>query len=57
MPGMRGDTMVAEMRTHPDLAFVPVIVLSAQANDNLRLDLLRNAAPLKTLCPALPLIL
>jgi PAS domain S-box-containing protein len=41
MPGMDGDAMVAAMREHAELSKLPVIMLTAKADDDLRLNLLR----------------
>ena len=43
MPKMGGDRMVAEMRARPSLAQVPVIVLSAKADEELRVQLLSES--------------
>lgn len=43
MPKMGGDRMVAEMRRRPSLAQVPVIVLSAKADEELRVKLLSES--------------
>jgi PAS domain S-box-containing protein len=42
MPGMSGDRMVEQMRHHQTLDDVPVIVLTAKADDDLRVKLLRK---------------
>lgn len=44
MPGMSGDRLVREVRTHPELDAVPVLVLTARADDALRIQLLRGGA-------------
>jgi len=44
MPQMSGDQLVKVLRTHPELSNTPVILLSAKADDNLRIDLLRHGA-------------
>ena len=44
MPGMSGDLMIREMRRRPELADVPIIVMSARADDALRIELLRHGA-------------
>jgi signal transduction histidine kinase len=44
MPGLTGDRMIRELRRLPELADVPVIVLSARADDALRIELLRDGA-------------
>lgn len=44
MPNMTGDRMVAEMRRHPDLSDIPVMVLSARADEPLRIRLLQGQA-------------
>ena len=43
MPKMGGDRLVAEMRARPSLAQVPVIVLSAKADEELRVKLLSKS--------------
>src|SRR6185436_1707027 len=43
MPKMGGDRLVAEMRLRPSLAQVPVIVLSAKADEELRVKLLSES--------------
>ncbi len=43
MPKMGGDRLVAEMRVRPSLAQVPVIVLSAKADEDLRVKLLSES--------------
>ncbi|MBF0333644.1 MAG: response regulator [Alphaproteobacteria bacterium] len=42
MPRMSGDRMVAEMRARPHLAEIPIMVLSARADQPLRTRLLRG---------------
>lgn len=42
MPRMDGDRMVEKLRQHPELEDVPIIILSAKADDELRLRLLRQ---------------
>jgi signal transduction histidine kinase len=44
MPRLSGDRMLAELRRHPDLASVPVVLLTAKADEAVRLDLLRAGA-------------
>ena len=44
MPRMSGDALVAALREEPALAQVPIIVLSAKADDALRLKLLNGGA-------------
>lgn len=44
MPKMGGDLFVAEMRRAPSLAHIPVVVLSARADEDLRIKLLRESA-------------
>lgn len=44
MPRFSGDEMVLALRQHPELDKVPVVVLTAKADDNLRLKLLQNRA-------------
>lgn len=43
MPKMGGDRLVAEMRARPSMAQVPVIVLSAKADEELRVKLLSES--------------
>jgi PAS domain S-box-containing protein len=42
MPRLSGDEMVRELRTRPELADVPIIMLTAKADDQLRVKLLKN---------------
>jgi len=44
MPAMSGDVLVHELRAHPELDGVPIIVLTAKADDELRVRLLREGA-------------
>jgi signal transduction histidine kinase len=44
MPGMAGDALVRELRAHPELEGVPIVMLTAKADDALRLTLLREGA-------------
>ena len=44
MPGMTGDIFVRELRTHHQLDEVPVVMLTAKADDELRVRLLREGA-------------
>jgi signal transduction histidine kinase len=44
MPGMSGDRLIRELRRRPALADVPIIVLSARADEALRIELLRDGA-------------
>jgi light-regulated signal transduction histidine kinase (bacteriophytochrome) len=41
MPNMSGDQMVAELRKHPELTDVPIVMLTARADDELRVNMLR----------------
>ena len=43
MPNFGGEQLVAAMRARPELAQVPVLILSAKADDDLRLSLLASA--------------
>jgi PAS domain S-box-containing protein len=43
MPGISGEELVASIRAHASLAQVPILVLSARADDELRLQLLTSA--------------
>lgn len=40
MPVMSGDAMVLELRRHPELAGVPIVMLTAKADDALRVKML-----------------
>jgi signal transduction histidine kinase len=42
MPGMTGDEMVHELHRHPELDDIPILVLTAKADDGLRLDMLQG---------------
>lgn len=42
MPEMSGDRMVREIRQHPELDGVPIVLLTAKADDDLRVQLLRE---------------
>jgi signal transduction histidine kinase len=44
MPGLRGDRLIQELRRQPGFADVPIIVLSARADEALRIALLRDGA-------------
>lgn len=44
MPRFGGDEMVLSIRQHPELDKVPVIMLTAKADDDMRLKLLQNRA-------------
>jgi PAS domain S-box-containing protein len=44
MPRMTGDQLVHEARRHPELASVPILVVTARDDDALRVDLLRGGA-------------
>jgi signal transduction histidine kinase len=44
MPRMRGDALVEALRATPSLADVPVVVLSARADDAARVEVLRKGA-------------
>ncbi len=44
MPVMGGDVFVRELRTHPELDGIPIVVLTAKADDELRVQLLREGA-------------
>jgi len=44
MPGMSGDQMVRAARTHQELDAVPIVMLTAKADDELRVRLLREGA-------------
>ncbi len=42
MPRMSGDKMVMELRGHPDTADIPILLLTAKLDDNLRLLMLKT---------------
>ncbi len=42
MPGMSGDQLVQEIRTHPELESLPILMLTAKADDEFRVKLLRE---------------
>jgi len=44
MPVMGGEALVRELRAHPELEGIPIIVLTAKADDELRVKLLREGA-------------
>ena len=44
MPGMSGPQMLSEIRSYPELDGVPVVVLTARAEDDLRVELLKAGA-------------
>lgn len=44
MPRMSGDQLVAALRARPELALVPVLLLTAKSDDALRVKLLREGA-------------
>src|SRR5947208_13982885 len=44
MPRMRGDELLSELRAHTELATVPVVVLTAKADNDLRVKRLRAGA-------------
>ncbi len=44
MPGTGGDALVRELRAHEELAATPIVVVSAKADDDLRVELLRGGA-------------
>lgn len=44
MPGMSGDQLVAEIRALPELRHVPIVLLTAKADDELRVRMLRGGA-------------
>jgi signal transduction histidine kinase len=44
MPGITGEDMLRELRTHADLDATPVLLLSARADDEVRVRLLRHGA-------------
>jgi signal transduction histidine kinase len=44
MPGMSGDALVRSIRQRPELQEIPIIVLTAKADDELRIRMLREGA-------------
>jgi signal transduction histidine kinase len=44
MPGMSGDRLIRELRRRPEMVDVPIVVLSARADEILRIELLRDGA-------------
>ena len=44
MPNMSGDEMIAELRTLPELSETPILLLSAKADDELKVKLLDEGA-------------
>ncbi|MDQ2716247.1 MAG: ATP-binding protein [Chloroflexota bacterium] len=54
MPVMSGDLFVSEVRAHPELALIPIIVLSARTDDKMPLQLLRAGAQDYLAKPFLP---
>src|SRR5262249_39552329 len=44
MPAMGGDALVRALRSRPELEDIPIVVLTAKADDELRLELLREGA-------------
>ena len=44
MPRMGGDALVREVRARAELAATPILLLTARADDDLRVDLLRSGA-------------
>jgi len=42
MPRMSGDQMVEALRNHPEMADTPIIMLTAKADDTLRVKLLKE---------------
>ena len=44
MPGLSGPRMIEELRTHREMDAVPVVILSARADDEVRVRLLREGA-------------
>lgn len=44
MPRMSGDQLVREARRHPELDPIPIVMLTAKADDELRVQLLREGA-------------
>jgi signal transduction histidine kinase len=44
MPGLAGDALVREVRARPELDGVPIVLLTAKTDDDLRVRLLRDGA-------------
>ncbi len=44
MPELSGDELVHEVRTHPELESVPIVLLTARTDDELRVRMLREGA-------------
>jgi signal transduction histidine kinase len=44
MPYLSGEQLVQQIRSHPDLDTVPIIILTAKTDDDLRVQLLRQGA-------------
>jgi len=44
MPGLNGEQLIQEIRKHPELQNIPIILLTARADDDLKLRLLRDGA-------------
>jgi PAS domain S-box-containing protein len=44
MPQMNGDALVRELRSHPELNATPIVLLTAKADNQLQIDLLREGA-------------
>ena len=42
MPGVSGDQMVTAIRAHAELDDIPIVLLTAKADDDLRVRLLRE---------------
>ena len=42
MPGMSGDQMVGALRSHPEMAGTPIVLLTAKVDDSLRVKLLQK---------------
>ncbi|MFA7061044.1 MAG: PAS domain S-box protein [Pedobacter sp.] len=42
MPGMSGDLMVEEIRRHPELKDIPIIILTAKVDDDLQIKMLSS---------------
>ena len=54
MPVMGGDQFVRELRTHPELNAMPVLILSARTDNQLRIRLLQEGAQDYLMKPFLP---
>ena len=54
MPEMSGDQMFREMQSNPELKIIPIIILSARADEELRIELLKEGAQDYLIKPFIP---